>query len=1182
MSNGASDFHDLAPRAVDTVREWLAEAERIPVDPAGEQLARLLRDPNGLSFAVGFVDGVIRPEDPEVAAANLQRLTAETPGFLPAPLRAAAGVGGTLAPRIPGIVVPIARRVLRQLVGHLILDASDVRLGPALRKLNRDGNKLNLNLLGEAVLGDREATRRLERTTKLLRRPDVDYVSIKVSATTAPHQPWGFADAVTETVDRLLPLFSYAAAAKTPKFINLDMEEYRDLEFTIAVFMRLLSQPALKQLEAGLVLQTYLPNALGAMQRLQAWASSRVNAGGAPIKVRLVKGANLPMERVDAEVHGWPLATYHAKVDTDANYKRVLDWALTPEHTANVRLGIAGHNLFDVALAWLVAERRGVTAAIEFEMLLGMATQQAEVVRRHVGGLRLYTPIVHPGEFDVAIAYLVRRLEEGAASDNFMSAVFELADNERLFARERDCFLTSIEEMAAATPNSHRAQDRTRPASPALRYGFENAPDSDPAMIANQAWAEVIREHIATSQLGEGTRAANTVATSEELDARIQAALDSGWGAWSADERADALHAVGDELERRRAELIEVAAAECGKTLDQADVEVSEAVDFAHYYAERARELERIDGARFSPAKLIAVTPPWNFPLAIPAGSTLAALAAGAPAILKPASAASRCGALLAEAIWQAVPREAMQYVQFAERELGSKLIADEAVERVILTGGYETAEAFRSIRPEVELLAETSGKNAIIITPSADYDLAVRDVIASAFGHAGQKCSAASLVILVGQAGASKRLRDQLVDGVRSLRVGPPSDALAKMGPIIAPASGKLLRGLSVLGEGENWVLEPRPLDKAGILWSPGLRAGVRRGSEYHLTEYFGPILGVMRVDTLDEAIEAVNEVDYGLTSGLHSRDAEEIARWLERVQAGNLYVNRGITGAIVQRQPFGGWKKSVVGATVKAGGPNYLFGLGNWDAAEAVDGATPVEPRVVALLDAVGDDLARGEDRALRPTKRETGASSASAHGLDGALRFSKGEVGGASSASARGGGHLARAAASDEAAWQTEFSQNRDVQGLAAERNVFRYLPVTAPVQLRVAEGEPIEHALRLALAGLRAGAPFVLSTAEALPPEAMRILHTSQLPCVIETDAEFRIRVPKLRGRLRFIGSDAEYRAVAAASGSPELAIWRRRVTESGRLELLPFLHEQAVSITAHRYGSPDPLVAEVLA
>ena len=1137
MSNGASDFHDLAPRAVDTVREWLAEAERIPVDPAGEQLARLLRDPNGLSFAVGFVDGVIRPEDPEVAAANLQRLTAETPGFLPAPLRAAAGVGGSLAPRIPGLVVPIARRVLRQLVGHLILDASDARLGPALRKLNRDGNKLNLNLLGEAVLGDREATRRLERTTKLLKRPDVDYVSIKVSATTAPHQPWGFADAVTETVDRLLPLFSYAAAAKTPKFINLDMEEYRDLEFTIAVFMRLLSQPALKQLEAGLVLQTYLPNALGAMQRLQTWAASRVNAGGAPIKVRLVKGANLPMERVDAEVHGWPLATYHAKVDTDANYKRVLDWALTPERTANVRLGIAGHNLFDVALAWLVAERRGVTAAIEFEMLLGMATQQAEVVRRHVGGLRLYTPIVHPGEFDVAIAYLVRRLEEGAASDNFMSAVFELADNERLFARERDRFLTSIEEMAAATPNSHRAQDRTRPASPALRYGFENAPDSDPAMIANQAWAEVIREHIATSQLGEDTRAANTVATSEDLDARIRTALDSGWGAWSADERADALHAVGDELERRRAELIEVAAAECGKTLDQADVEVSEAVDFAHYYAERARELERIDGARFSPAKLIAVTPPWNFPLAIPAGSTLAALAAGAPVILKPASAASRCGAVLAEAIWQAVPREAMQYVQFAERELGAKLIADEAVERVILTGGYETAEAFRSIRPEVELLAETSGKNAIIITPSADYDLAVRDVIASAFGHAGQKCSAASLVILVGQAGASKRLRDQLVDGVRSLRVGPPSDALAKMGPIIAPASGKLLRGLSVLGEGENWVLEPRPLDNVGILWSPGLRAGVQRGSEYHLTEYFGPILGVMRVDTLDEAIEAVNEVDYGLTSGLHSRDAEEIARWLERVQAGNLYVNRGITGAIVQRQPFGGWKKSVVGATVKAGGPNYLFGLGNWDAAPATDGLAPVEPRVVALLDALGEVSAAP---------------------------------------------YLARAAASDEAAWQTEFSQNRDVQGLAAERNVFRYLPVTAPVQLRVAEGEPIEHSLRLAFAGLRAGAPFVLSTAEALPPEAMRILHTSQLPCVIETDAEFRIRVPKLRGRLRFIGSDAEYRAVAAASGSPELAIWRRRVTESGRLELLPFLHEQAVSITAHRYGSPDPLVAGVLA
>jgi RHH-type proline utilization regulon transcriptional repressor/proline dehydrogenase/delta 1-pyrroline-5-carboxylate dehydrogenase len=579
------------------------------------------------------------------------------------------------------------------------------------------------------------------------------------------------------------------------------------------------------------------------------------------------------------------------------------------------------------------------------------------------------------------------------------------------------------------------------------------------------------------------------------------------------------LHRVGDALEARRADLIEVMAAEAGKTADQADPEISEAVDFAHYYAELAADLSRVDGATPDPVRVTLVTPPWNFPVAIPAGSLLSALAAGSAVVLKPAGPARRCGALLAEIVRSALPDpRLLTLVQVGERELGRRLIAHPLVDRVILTGAYETAELFRSFRPDLPLLAETSGKNAIIVTPSADLDLAVKDVVASAFGHAGQKCSAASLVVLVGSVARSQRFRTQLLDAASSLVVGPPADPRSQVGPVIEPAGGKLLDGLTRLGPGERWLLAPRRLDEDGRLWTPGIRDGVRRGSEYHRIEYFGPILGVMTAATLDEAIDIVNEVDYGLTSGIHSLDPAEVRTWLDRVQAGNLYVNRGITGAIVRRQPFGGWKRSGAGPGSKAGGPNYRVGLPGWRPARAGTGAPVTDPAVRALLAAFPDP-----------------------------------------------GVH--RAAAADALALATHF-RAADVSGLGVERNVLRYLPV--PVSVRHAAGGAVAELVRVLAAGLAAGAPMRVSVASALPAEPAATL---PVPVTVEDDATWAAGLSA--GRVRLIGTSA------ALPPAPDLAVWSGPVTEAGRVELLPFLHEQAISITAHRFGNPDRLAAEVL-
>lgn len=325
--------------------------------------------------------------------------------------------------------------------------------------------------------------------------------------------------------------------------------------------------------------------------------------------------------------------------------------------------------------------------------------------------------------------------------------------------------------------------------------------------------------------------------------------------------------------------------------------------------------------------------PPWNFPLAIPAGGVLAALAAGNAVILKSAPETVATAWVLAQACWEVgIPRDLLQFLPTTAGPAGRRLIQHPDVNAVILTGAWDTARMFLDWRPDLRLHGETSGKNAIVVTATADLDVAVADIVQSAFGHAGQKCSAASLVILEASVYDDHRFRRQLADAVRSLRLGPGWDLRSTMGPLIRPPTGPLAGALHHLQPPETWLVEPHQVDGNPHLWSPGVKLGVQPGSSFHLTECFGPVLGLMRAADLDQAIAWQNQPAYGLTAGLQSLDPAEIEHWREAVQAGNLYVNRHITGAIVRRQPFGGWKRSVVGPGSKAGGPNYVASLGTW----------------------------------------------------------------------------------------------------------------------------------------------------------------------------------------------------------------------------------------------------------
>ena len=1047
-----------------------------------------MADPASRAFVQSLTDQVPRIGDPRRAAARFHDLVTrhgvpEVAGWSD---RLALAAGARVARVAPRPVMALVTRRLRREAAGVILPGEDPGLARHLARRTRAGYDQNVNPLGEAVLGEDEAHHRLATVLATIRRPDVDYVSVKITAIYSQVDALAFGPTVDVLSDRLRTLYRAGRAADPPTFVNLDMEAYDDLHLTVAAFRRVLDEEEFAALDAGIVIQAYIPDSTAVMADLCTWARERHARSGGSIKVRVVKGANLAMERVEAELRGWPQAPSTEKAEVDARYKHLVDLALDPDLDGAVRVGVASHNLFDVAWAVVLAEAMEATARLDLEMLEGMAPAQAEAVRRRAGRLLLYAPVVAHDDFEAAIAYLVRRLDENAAPENFLHDLFALDVGSPEWERQRARFEAAVAGRHTLDDRPRRDQDRSVPVPPGDPDApFVNEADTDFTCAVNRTW---VAEHLVSAAdrwtaTAAGSRPVDQAAVDRTVAVVAEAARR--WAAQPEPERRHVLHRIADVLAARRGEAIAVMASETGKTIAEGDVEVSEAVDFARWYANGGKLVSGFedDGLAFAPHRVTVVASPWNFPLAIPAGGVLAALAARSGVILKPAPQAEAVGRFLADCLEEAgVPDGLFTFLPCPENEVGRRLITHPAVDAVILTGAWDTAQLFLEWDPTRRLHAETSGKNAVVITATADLDAAIADLIRSAFGHAGQKCSAASLALVEASVYDGPHFLPRLADAVRSLPVGPAADPTSRVGPLIGPPAGPLARALRALEDGEAWLVPPEPVLGTAHAWRPGVRTGVRAGSWFHLTECFGPVLGVVRVADLEEAIAVQNAVPYGLTGGIHSLDPAEVTHWLDRVQVGNAYVNRPITGAIVGRQPFGGWKRSSVGPTAKAGGPNYVLTLGGWSGTEPVS------------LDRARDSFA---------------------------------------------------------AAWADEFAVEHDRTGLSAEANVLRYRPLPA-VLVRVGSSTGEEELAIVRLAAETCGVPVSVSTEADEPDEAL----AERLAGAGVTKLRLLTPVPDEVWA-------AAHRAGIVVDDSP--------VVDHGRIELLRWVREQAVSRTRHRYG-----------
>jgi RHH-type proline utilization regulon transcriptional repressor/proline dehydrogenase/delta 1-pyrroline-5-carboxylate dehydrogenase len=1210
------------------------------------ELDRMISSPGDKVTLMQLTDQAVRSQRPPRAADQLIHIldVQGVPRFFSPLDRTLLKGFQSFGAYLPGVAMPLVEEKMHQETANVILPAEPELLAEHLQARREEGLRMNVNHLGEALLGEDDAQRRLSTYLATLQQPEIEVISVKISTIYSQISTLAREQTIEVVSDRLELLYRAAAKARftrydgtvVPKFVYLDMEEYRDKELTAEIFMRTLDRPGLEKVAAGIALQAYIPDSFLTQQRINEWARRRVAQGGAPVTIRVVKGANLEMERVEASIRGWPQAPYKTKLETDANYLRMLTEGFRPENLSAVRLGIASHNLFSLAYGMVLAARAKASDRVQFEMLEGMANHQRRALFELTQNMLLYAPACRQDEFTTAIGYLIRRLDENTGPNNFLRHAFHIRVGSETWQQLERQFIEAFEMMESVSAAPRRSQDRNQRAgasppprsslenggeeAPARFVDFDNEPDTDWSLPRNTEWAQSIvakwkplfgdkaaniplviagdeiqdgrttRESMDPSQPGTVV-ARYQQATTADVDRAVAAAREdaSGWRRLSASERQEMLYRVADELAAARGELMGAMLAEGGKTLAEGDSEVSEAIDFCRFYSDSAayfHELGRMDNPvrrtreqdgqdcpsygwfKCRGRGVVAVVSPWNFPLAIPCGGVAAALAAGNTVILKPASDTVLIAYKLAECFWLAgVSKHALQFVPCAGNDVAQDLVSHDGVDAVILTGGTATAARMLANKPTMNLFAETGGKNATIITSLSDRDLAIKNVLHGAFSHSGQKCSATSLLILESEVYHDAKFRTQFCDAVESLQVGSAWDLATKVGPLIRPPSGELEAALKELEPGEEWAVMPRlHVDGNPHLVSPGVKWGVRPKSVTHCTEFFGPVLGVMEARDLDEAIDLVNATGYGLTSGLESLDDREQQRWQEHVRAGNLYINRPTTGAIVLRQPFGGMGKSSVGPGIKAGGPNYVVPLMTFDGGEA-----EVSQSAPATWQFSGTDTNRPEllvelYSSLRDYMVTTTTSPFDAADVERAITAIESYQ------------HWAR----------EEFHAEHDQFRLLGEDNFRRYRPVEH-LRIRAHQDDTFFDVFSRATAARAAGCRTTISSPTELADvakEAVELLDSltdswgAAIEFVTERDEELCCLIESHQtDRVRFAAPDRVPQAVRRAAAESLQYIADTPPIVHGRVELLWYFQEQSLSVAYHRYGNLGARVNE---
>ncbi|MGB3507867.1 MAG: L-glutamate gamma-semialdehyde dehydrogenase [Microcoleaceae cyanobacterium] len=829
-----------------------------------------------------------------------------------------------------------------------------------LEKLRKEKMCFTVDLLGEAVITETEAQSYLDSYLELMTQlsqaaknwssvPQIDeaegeklslvQVSVKLTAFYSQFDPLDAKGSQERVSDRIRTLLRRAKELGVA--VHFDMEQYTYKDLTIAILKELLMEEEFRnRTDIGVTMQGYLRDSEKDLKGIIEWAKLR----GHPVTVRLVKGAYWDQESIKALQHDWPQPVFNDKPETDANFEKLTQMML--ENHQYIYSAIGSHNVRSQARAIAIAETLKVPRrCFEMQVLYGMGDEIAKALVDKGYRVRVYCPY---GDLLPGMSYLIRRLLENTANSSFLRQSSENRPMEELLAPPTTNGKTTIHDI--------------------VKPVFPNAADTDYANAqqreqAYNALAQVRRElgktylplingeYAKTSQTVDSVNPSNPtevvgkigLMSVEQAEEAIKAAKAAfpGWRKTPARERAGVLRKAADLMEKRRHELSAWMVFEVGKPLNQCSAEVSEAIDFCRYYADEMERLDKgykydvageTDRYQYQPRGISLIISPWNFPLAIPTGMTVASIVAGNCTLLKPAEVSSVIAAKIAEILVEAgVPKGVFQFVPGKGSTVGDFMVKHPDVHMITFTGSQEVgcqiyAEA-AILRPGQKhlkrVIAEMGGKNAIIVDESADLDQAVAGVVQSAFGYSGQKCSACSRVVVL--APIYETFVSRLVEATRSLNVGDAEKPSTQVGPVIDAKAQQRIKEYIEEGKQEAEVAIEMAAPEVGYFVGPVVFKDVSPTATIAQEEIFGPVLAVMKANNFVEALEIANGTNFALTGGLYSRTPSHIEQAKAEFEVGNLYINRGITGAIVSRQPFGGFKLSGVGS--KAGGPDYLL---------------------------------------------------------------------------------------------------------------------------------------------------------------------------------------------------------------------------------------------------------------
>ncbi len=852
-------------------------------------------------------------------------------------------LSGAVSLPAAGMTASLLRRNILRFSRHFIAGENLEDAMANLRRIWAEGRNVTVDLLGEAAVSEAEADRYQNLYLSLaghLPRPNI---SVKISSLYSRIAPVHHEDSVRRVKERLRPVFR--KVRETDGFVNLDMETYAHKNITLDVFTGLLDEEEFRSWDgAGIALQAYLKETSRDIDRIVGWASQ----AGRRVSIRLVKGAYWEYENVVARQKGWPVPVFGKKTHTDYHFERCAEAILA--NAEHVALAAGTHNARSIAKVLVAAGDRGLSReSFEFQMLYGMA----EPVKRALGEMghpvRDYVPI---GDLLPGMAYLVRRLLENSSNEGFLRRSFGENESPEELLRPPE----APPERPAGPVVSGLEAFRNEPpvdfSVPEERSGFREAIARVRGMLGREYPAVIGgREHRTREQIvsGNPARPGEIVGVAHGIghelgDHALAMAREAqrDWSRRSASVRAGVLFRAAEIARTRRKEMAAWQILEVGKSWEEADADVAEAIDHLEYYG---REMIRLgtpvrmgecpgeeNRYLYRPRGVGLVIAPWNFPLAISVGMVSAALVTGNAVLYKPSSLSVVNGWLAFSLLREAgIPDGVLNFVPGRGGVMGDHLVSHRDTDFVLFTGSRDVGlsiieKAGKTVpgqRGVKKAVTEMGGKNAIIVDDDADLDEAVPAVIRSAFGYQGQKCSACSRVVVL--PACHDRFLERLVEAVKSIPVGDPEDPAHLLGPVIDEAAKERIGRYIETGRKEGEVAVEIPVPGEGHYVSPVVLTGLPPSSRVLREEIFGPVLSVIRARNFGEALTAANDSEYALTGGVFSRSPGHIARAGEEFAVGNLYVNRGITGAIVGRQPFGGFRMSGVGS--KAGGFDYLL---------------------------------------------------------------------------------------------------------------------------------------------------------------------------------------------------------------------------------------------------------------